>query len=349
MTRPPRPLRVLESVGAIKPTTNPYLAQLVAALRRRPDVALELFSFPRGIFGRYDVFHVHWPEVTFGGHRPIGRLVRRTLTTLLLLRLRLTRTPIVRTWHNTERPQGLSRWDHLLLDEFDRRTAVVIRLNDTTVPTLDVPVRTVPLGHYRDWFDGMPHADRVPGRVAYVGLIRRYKGVEDLVAAFRDVATPGASLTVSGRASTTALEERIRGLAGDDIRISLRFAFIEESELVQELTAASLVVLPFVHMHNSSTVLAALSLDRPVLVPDNEVNRALSAEVGAGWIHTYQAPLTGAAIDKALAQPATASSARPDLDARGWDDAARLHAEAFRAALGGPETPTPPPRHTDAT
>lgn len=349
MNRPPKPLRVLESVGAIKPTTNPYLAQLIAALRRRSDVEVELFSFPRAIFGRYDVFHVHWPEVTFGGHRPIGRLVRRTLTTVLLTRLRLTRTPIVRTWHNTERPQGLSRWDHRLLDGFDRRTTVVIRLNDATDPSLAVPVHTVPLGHYRDWFERLPRAERARGRIAYVGLIRRYKGVEDLVSAFRDVRTPGASLAVSGRASTSELQERIRSLAGDDPRISLRFAFIEEAELVEELTASSLVALPFVHMHNSSTVLAALSLDRPVLVPDNEVNRLLSAEVGEGWIHMYRGALTGAAIDEALARVATPPPGRPRLDARGWDDAARQHVDAFRAARDRTAEPTSAQRHAEAT
>ncbi len=327
-----KPLRVLESVSELKPTTNPYITQLIDALRRRDDTDVTLFDFRTAVFGRYDVFHVHWPEVTFGGAKPAGRALRRLLTEVLMLRLALTRTPIVRTWHNTERPEGLSRWDYRLLDLFDRRTRAVIRLNDVTAPSLDVPVHTVPLGHYRAWFAAHPASAAVPGRVAYVGLIRRYKGVEALIEAFRSVTTPGATLAVSGRPSNAELASTLRELAAPDERATVRLEFLDDADFVTEVTSASLVVLPFVHMHNSSTVLAALSLERPVLVPDNEVNRRLSAEVGEGWIHTYDGELDAADIERALDAPAP--QAPPRFVSRDWDDSARLHVDAFRAASG---------------
>lgn len=325
-----RPLRVLESVSELKPTTNPYITQLIEALRRRDDTEVALFDFRTAVFGRYDAFHVHWPEVTFGGAKPAGRVMRRLLTEVLMLRLALTRTPIVRTWHNTERPEGLSRWDYRLLDLFDRRTRGVIRLNDVTAPSLDVPIHTVPLGHYRVWFDAFPASPAVSGRVAYVGLIRRYKGVEALIEAFRSVSTPGATLAVSGRPSNAELAATLRELAEPDDRVALRLEFLDDADFVTEVTSASLVVLPFVHMHNSSTVLAALSLERPVLVPDNEVNRRLSAEVGEGWIHTYEGELDAADIERALTAPAPLSP--PQFVSRDWGDSARLHVDAFRAA-----------------
>lgn len=325
-----RPIRVVESVSELKPTTNPYITQLIEALRRRDDTEVSLFSFGKAIFGVYDAFHVHWPEVTFGGAKPVGRVIRRLLTEALMLRLALTRTPIVRTWHNTERPEGLSRWDYRLLDLFDRRTRAVIRLNDVTTPSLDVPVHTVPLGHYRQWFAAYPASEAVTGRVAYVGLIRRYKGVEALIEAFRSVATPGATLAVSGRPSSEELAASLRDLAEPDPRARLRLEFLDDADFVHEVTSASLVVLPFVHMHNSSTVLAALSLERPVLVPDNAVNRLLAEEVGDGWIHTYHGDLDATDIDRALAVPMPAQPPRFVL--RDWDDSARLHVEAFRTA-----------------
>lgn len=328
----PNPVRALESIAEVKPTTNPYITQLIHALRRQPDIDVRLFSFREALFGSYDVFHVHWPEVTFGGAKRVGRLTRRTLTSLLMLRLSISRTPIVRTWHNTERPEGISWWDHRLLDAFDKRTRIVIRLNDTTEPDLDVPVHTVPLGHYRDWYEGLPRTESVPGRVSYVGLIRRYKGVESLVSAFRDVTTPGATLSVAGRPSTSELGDTIRELAGDDERISLRLEFIEESDFVREITASALIALPFVHMHNSSTVLAALSLARPVLVPDNVVNRLLAEEVGAGWIHTYEGNLAATDVESAL--EAGIPAVPPNLEGRDWETGARLHIDAFRAAAG---------------
>lgn len=328
-----QPVRVLQSIREMKPTTNPYLVMLINSLMGRRDVEVVLFSFPKALFQNYDVFHVHWPEVVFGGHNARGRLMRRTLTSLLLLRLALKRTPIVRTWHNTERPSGLSRWDHLLLDGFDRLTRVRIRLNELSRFPDNVPVVTVPLGHYKDWFDGRTRYPSQPGRVAYVGLIRRYKGVEDLVRCFRDVTHEAVTLHICGKPSSEELAREITAVAKQDDRISLTFGFVEEDDFVREVTEASLVALPFQHMHNSSTVLTALSLNRPVLVPDGEVNRAMSEEVGPGWIHMYSGELTGAAIDRALkrideAQPPLP----PNLDGRGWGNVADLHLDAYRLA-----------------
>ncbi|GGD00086.1 GDP-mannose:glycolipid 4-beta-D-mannosyltransferase [Tersicoccus solisilvae] len=324
------PLVVMESLQRVGPQTNPYLRQLVTALERDAELRVELFTWRRALTGRVDVFHVHWPEQMVGGHRRVGRLVRRCLTALVVARFALARVPVVRTVHNLHRPAGLARVDHALLAALDRLTVVAIRLNDAT-PTTQAAV-TIPHGHYRDWFAPYPAAERVGRRAAYVGLIRRYKGVERLVEQFRQVDDPAATLVVAGRPSSDALQAEIAALAGDDRRITTRFAFLEDAELVATITASSLVVLPYRHMHNSGTVLAALSLDRPVLVPDNEVNRALADEVGPGWVHTYAGELTAADIARALAAPAPQHD-RPDLTAREWSGTAAAHARAFRDAV----------------
>lgn len=325
-----RPVRVLESVGAIRSTTNPYLAQLIAGLGEQTGITIVMFSFSRAILGRYDVFHVHWPEVLFGGNRPTGRLARRMLTSLLLARLALTRTPIVRTWHNVARPDGLSRWDHVLLDLIDSRTDGVIRLNESTRVPLDVPVHTIPHGHYRDWFSGRDRPPAQPGRVVYVGLIRRYKGVEQLIDAFRDCRTPGVTLEVAGQPSTPALADALAQLAAVDPRVRLTLEFLDDASFVRTVASASLVVLPYRSMHNSGTVLAALSLDRPVLVPANEVTRALAEEVGLGWVHLYDDELDAGDIESALehGRPSTA----PRLEARSWALGADAHRTAFERA-----------------
>src|SRR4051794_29767715 len=77
-------VRVLLPFKRIRPTTNPYLTQLVAALDTRPGVDLTYFSWRRALLGGYDVFHVHWPEILFEGHKRSGRAVRRVLTAMFL-------------------------------------------------------------------------------------------------------------------------------------------------------------------------------------------------------------------------------------------------------------------------
>ncbi|MEH0110280.1 glycosyltransferase [Tersicoccus sp. MR15.9] len=326
------PLVVLQSLTRVGPETNPYLRQLIAALGDLGDVRVDLFSYRQALLGRYDVFHVHWPEQLVGGHRTVGRIARRLLTAAVVARLRLFRTPVVRTVHNVHRPDGLGRLDHALLTALDRSTTVWVRLNERT----DVagPAVTIPHGHYRDWFTGHDRAAAVPGRISYVGLIRRYKGVERLIEQFRRTRRAGLTLAVSGKPSSEQLRVEVQSLSDADSRITTALAYLDDAALVRAVTEAELVVLPYQHMHNSGMALAALSLDRPVLVPDNPVNRDLRAEVGDGWVLTYRDDLTAGDLDAAMATIAShPGQGQPDLSARDWPAAACRHRDAYRRAI----------------
>jgi beta-1,4-mannosyltransferase len=327
------PLRVLTSFGRPRPTTNPYIVQLAHALETEPDVELCYFSWRTALTGSYDVVHTHWPESWLVGRTVPRRIARLVLTGVLCLRWRLQRTPVVRTWHNLEPPAGLWRLDYVVLRALDRLTTLRIRLNDCTEMPDDAPFVTIPHGHYRDWFEAYPRARAVPGRLAFVGRIRRYKGVEHLIGVFRRLDAGDLSLSVAGLPSSEELVSEIEELAGSDARVQLLFEYVDDATLVAQVTASSLVVLPYRHMHNSGTVLAALSLDRPVLVPDNEVNRSLAREVGEEWVHLYAGELDDAELIGALDAGARGLPAHPNLDARGWGDAGRRHVEAYRQAV----------------
>lgn len=324
-------LVVLQSVPELRPTTNPYLVQLIAVLR---DSGAEVhpFSWWFALFGRYDVLHVHWPENLARGRRRLAIVIRQVGLLALLLRLRLTRTPLVRTIHNPVRHEQASRREAWLLQLVDRATAYAITLNRHTVAPAGRST-TIPHGHYRDVYAGYPAAPSVPGRLAYVGLVRAYKGVEDLVSAFRGLTDPALSLTVSGQPRTAALATELARRAGDDDRITLDLAYLPDERLVARVRAAELVVLPYRALHNSGVALAALSLDRPVLVPANPVTEDLAAEVGPGWVHTYHGELTADVLRQAVADLHRAPrTLTPDLSGRTWADAGARHLTAYRAA-----------------
>lgn len=345
---------VLQSFPGRAPVGNPYRVLLVEGLTGAGGVTVVHFDWRTALLGRYDVFHVHWPETLLGARTPVRKLVRQLQFALLLLRLRLARIPVVRTVHNLELPQGISRREALLLRLAQRAETVRVRLNSSTDVAGEAPVYTVLHGHYRDWFADHPQRPAIPGRLVFFGLVRRYKGVEALVRAFRQTAgpadsaataaTPAAmaagigaeqlSLQVVGNPSTAELADGIRAAAGGDRRIQLDLDFVTDADLVAAVTAAELVVLPYREMHNSAGVLTALSLDRPVLVPDNLVNRRLADEVGPGWVHRYQGALTGAALTAALAElrddPPTAP---PNLDQRDWVVGGEQHRLAYLDAL----------------
>ncbi|WP_337002638.1 MULTISPECIES: glycosyltransferase family 4 protein [unclassified Microbacterium] len=327
-----RPLIVMESLTRLRPTTNPYLVQLCESLDATPGIALSFFSWKRALFGRLDVFHVHWPELLVGGHRLSGRIARRILTAAFLIRVRLSRVAIVRTMHNLERPSDMARIDLFLLDRVDKLTTLTITLNDDTPLPAGHARRTILHGHYRDWFATHPAPASVEGRMGYVGLIRRYKGVEQLIDAFRALDAEGSTLSVAGRPSTDDLKTELTTLADEDARIEFHFRFLDDAELVSRISEAEFIVLPYRHMHNSGTALAALSLARPILVPDNVVNRALAVEVGERWVHLFDDELTAADLERVRGAVADAREGAPDLSQREWSTVGAAHAEAFRAA-----------------
>lgn len=327
---------VLMSTPALRPNTNPYAAMLVASLHEAPGVQPEFFSWKRALLGRYDVLHLHWPEAQLRGAKAYKTLGRQVLFMVILLRARLRKVPIVRTVHNLELPSGISRREAFVLRAVERSTTLRIRLNSNTPILEGCPFETILHGHYRDWFANYRKPDVTPGRAAFFGLIRRYKGIPGLLSAFRGVGPEAgaATLHISGIPSSDELATALNAAAATDPRISILLRALTDEELVREVGEAELVILPYAEMHNSGATLTALSLGRPVLVPDNPVNRALDQEVGPGWVYTYVPPLTGSHITSTLkAVRAPERAALPDLSARDWATSAAQHVAAYRRAL----------------
>ena len=330
-----RPIRVL--FPKRRPTTNPYVVMLGEALQAQPGVELVDLSWQRALTGAYDVIHLHWPEILVSGPTTAKRRGKEVAFGMLLTRLRLTRRALVRTYHNVELPRGLTATQTRLLQRAEQQTALWIVLNEAGRPPTTAPVALIPHGHYRGWYAPYEQSEMVPGRIGYFGLIRRYKAVDVLVGAFLEAgrADPGLSLSIAGKPSTPELAEELRQQAGGDPRIDFRFEFLTEAELVRHVTASQVVALTHREMFNSGTALAALSLDRPVLLPRNDVNERLAAEVGADWVLLYDEPLTGRDVAQAMAllRGRAADAPGPDLSARDWAECGRAHLRAYREAL----------------
>ncbi len=326
-------LVVLQSVPAPRPTTNPYVVMLIDSLRNAGAI-VRPFSWRGALSGGYDVFHVHWPENLVRGSTPLRTLARQAAMLAVLLRLRLSRTPIVRTLHNIGRHEQTNRRERWIMHLFDRWTTYGIAINAHTSAPPGLPVAVILHGHYRDWYSRFPQPEPVPGRIAYVGLIRAYKGVEALVSAFRGLSNQSYSLTVSGRPRTDEIAEDLRRRAGDDPRVLLELEYVSDARLAEAVAESQVVVLPYREMHNSGAALAALSLDRPVLVPDNEINAALAREVGADWVVTFAGEPTTELLWEVLeARHGHVGSARPDLSARDWTRAGESHLQVYRKAI----------------
>ena len=103
--------------------------------------------------------------------------------------------------------------------------------------------------------------------MAFVGWVRAYKGVTELIEAFARVDEPSARLVVAGHAVDDAYAARLVSLAAADPRVHLTLGFVPDEELQVYLRAADVVATPFLEIFTSGSVLLAMSFERAVIAP----------------------------------------------------------------------------------
>jgi glycosyltransferase involved in cell wall biosynthesis len=321
-------LRVLQSVPPLTTKSNPYLKNLEASLPQ--EVETRYYSIQNCLLWPFDVLHVQWPENLVRSRRRVLTLAKRAVFPFLMLRLSLTRVAVVQTVHNDRPHESLTRIEKYATAMVDRRTTLYIRLNgETPISTRPgVPSLVIPHGPYVSRAAELGRVESVPGRIVFFGKIRRYKNTVGLIEAFHGL-DRRYTLEVIGEAVPVTLAEDVSRAASGEPRINLRLGFADEDDLQKAILESELVVLPYSHMSNSGAVLLALSLGRPVLVPQTPATAALADEVGPLWVQRYEGPITTTAICVAVGAVVGRRTWRPpDLSKRAWD----VQGEAFYAA-----------------
>lgn len=327
------------------------MAQLgIAVLRGRPRHEL-----PRLLLGHGPrILHLHFfDELT--QRRGARATAARSLGFLALLAaLRARGVRIVWTAHNL-RPHETFHplWGLLVYRAVARWSAAIVAHSWAALDALEATygllprARVIPHGSYVGLYG--PPRDRAASRAAlglpaggrlllYLGTLRPYKGVEDLIDAF--AALPRelrGTLLVAGAAKDAAYADAIRRRAANVTGARVEPRFVPDERLPIYLAAADAVVLPYHVLLTSGILLWALSYGRAVVAPAFGPVRELVREDREGFLFAPgEAGSLRAALERALAHP--------DLDALGqaglevarrfaWPNIAAMTAECYHEAL----------------
>ena len=285
-------------------TWNPYQRLLAASLAEAGIKARAVSQWPQRApilgawwrHGRPDVVHIQWIHEFLGGSKgdPSWRTVRWFDWQLRLLKARGVR--IVWTVHNLrgheagvgERATEAARRDadgHRSIIE--RADAIILHCQHARDGLIELyqpspaarrRMHVLPHGSYVRQYAvdvdrslarealGLGSAGTV---FAFVGSIRGYKGVGELLEAFAGPAGlgPDARLLICGKPLPSRLGRELRSRAESDPRIIMRLERIPEDDLSRILRAADAVVLPFRDILTSGSAILALSHGRPVIAP----------------------------------------------------------------------------------
>ena len=303
--------------------------------------------------GRYDIFHLHWPEYYLNAPRwkaIIG--IPGVLFFVTWLRLRGAR--VVWTIHNlhshTRRYPRVERWFWRILTPL---LDGYIGLSDSTVrqacelyPALQsIPGSVIPHGHYQGIYQS--EISRAGARqklgismdstvLLFFGGIVPYKNVPRLIQTFRDSSLESTILVVAGLAPDPGDKLQVTEAARGDKRIQLHLRWIRAEEVQVFFAAADLVVCPFSEITNSGSVVLALSFGKPVVVPSLGALSELQQQVGSDWVRTYQGNFTCDKLASGVAwAKETARGLRPDLAGLEWRNIAYNTVAFFSRLLPG--------------
>ena len=295
--------------------------------------------------------HLHWPEYPLH-----GRLARRSAAAadaayrLLVAaadRVRRRGGSVVWTAHNLAphgfpSPHGAAtfhRWSPRLLARVDTVVAMsaagaeAVRAAHPAVAGARFAL--IPHPHYRGVY-GTADGSSVRARhgnpagahlTVAAGLVRPYNGIPALVTAFAAAARDDEWLLVAGPCHEPAHRAEVeRAALAAGPRVRLAIGTLDDDAFAATLAAADLFAGNFDAVLNSGSVLAALSLDRPVLAPASAPLAELRAQVGPVWLSLFDAPLSPAALRRHLdTLRAAPRPAHPDLSPNEPATVARAH------------------------
>jgi glycosyltransferase involved in cell wall biosynthesis len=202
-------------------------------------------------------------------------------------------------------------------------------------------VRVIPHGAF-DYLTRLPEEKPLPEElrgaegpvVLSFGLLRPYKGLENLLEAFSEV--PGAELWIVGnpRMPVEPLHE-LAALTGARVRFITRF--VEDAEIPAIFRAADVVVLPYLDAEHSGVLYTALAFGKPLVLSAvggfPEVAEAGAARlVAPGDTQALAAALTELTAD-AAAREELAAAREAAAGPFSWDQAARLTLELYEELL----------------
>jgi glycosyltransferase involved in cell wall biosynthesis len=203
-------------------------------------------------------------------------------------------------------------------------------------------VRVIPHGAF-DYLTRLPQEKPLPAElegaegpvILCFGLLRPYKGIENLLAAFGRLR--GAELWIVGNPRMD-VEPLRRLAAGAPGRVRILSRFIEDAEIPAIFRCADLLALPYLDAEHSGVLYTGLAFGKPLV---------LSAvggfpEVAATGAARLVAPGDVAELAAALAELVADEGARAELAAAAeraaagpfsWDRAARLTLDLYRELI----------------
>jgi len=269
---------------------NPYVKLLAAGVEDAdPAIHTSLsYTLPwRRLLlkRRFDILHLHWVELQYSYGQPPAGKARRSLQNLLFkfryLQQRGIR--IVYTVHNLSQHEGL----HPHLNEqanqwlFDHADAIHVHDHTSAEAVAKTYNRRenvfiIPHGNYIGVYPNRVNRDEARSRLGippepfvylFIGQVRPYKGLDNLIQAFIKLDDSGTMLIIAGQAGDAGYTQDIRAQVDGRANIRLFLDYVPNEDLQYFFNSADVCALPYRHATTSGAALLDYSFAKPIVAP----------------------------------------------------------------------------------
>ncbi|MGO4549195.1 glycosyltransferase family 4 protein [Paenibacillus sp. 2TAB23] len=230
-----------------------------------------------------DIVHIHWMHHAYQNRNLLLFLVKSFIFIITMLYLKVRRVQLVWTIHNLYPHQvafpALERFMRTLICKFCSKLLVASEsIKRKVMREFGVPAGklfVVKHGHYL----GVYKSKGIDCRKAYgisedadvylfLGAIKAYKGVEDLIEAFNAMKSRQSYLIIAGKADKQ-MESYLKHVE-DKENIKLDLRFIPNEEVADLISAVDVMVMPYKEITTSGSAILGLSFRKLIVMPDND-------------------------------------------------------------------------------
>ena len=277
---------------------NPYQKLLTAALTEKgvevdSNIGFSSSSFNvlcRLIYGiirkrKPDIIHVHWlvPFVKYKSRFPVifdGIIFLATMTLSRFMDIK-----IIWTVHNlTSHDFNNQKIEYLITYSFIKLcNAIIVHSNTAKFKFMDYfncsvdRIKIIPHGNFISYYKNNVSRDEAcrflkldPTKKIFLffGKMRPYKGVESLIKSFRGISDGNSLLLIAGKPVNDKQKKQLTNLSSKSNNILLFLKYIPDDEIQYYMNAADVVVLPYIKIFTSGTLLLAMSYSKSIIAPN---------------------------------------------------------------------------------
>jgi beta-1,4-mannosyltransferase len=230
-----------------------------------------------------DIVHIHWMHHAYQNRNLVLFMIKSLIFVLTMLYLKLRNVQLIWTIHNlyphNAKHHQMERFMRTVICRFCSKLIVASEsIKRKVMAEFDVKASklfVVKHGHYL----GVYQPKGIDFRRCYnisedadiylfLGAIRAYKGVKELIESFNEVKTSQTYLIVAGKADKE-METYLKRVE-DTENIIMDLRFVPNEEVADLISVADIMVLPYKEITTSGSAILGLSFKKLIVMPDND-------------------------------------------------------------------------------